>query len=74
MATNKKANVDVNSVFLDLSGQFRGLNMNEPGQWPWLPKLAAFAALATGLVIVGWFVLLSSTADELEAERAREPG
>ena len=74
MATNKNANVDVNSVFLDLSGQFRGLNMNEPGQWPWLPKLAAFAALATGLVIVGWFVLLSSTADELEAERAREPG
>ena len=74
MATNKKANVDVNSVFLDLSGQFRGLNMNEPGQWPWLPKLAAFAALATGLVIIGWFVLLSSTADELETERAREPG
>ena len=74
MATRNKLNVDLNSLFVDMSGQFKGLNPNEPGQWPILPKLAAFAAVAAAVVVVGWFLLLSSTADELQAERDREPG
>ena len=74
MATRNKLNVDLNSLFVDMSGQFKGLNPNEPGQWPILPKLAAFAAVVVAVVIVGWFLLLSSTADELQAERDREPG
>ena len=74
MATNNKLNVDLGSVFADMSGQFRGLNMNEPGQWPWLPKLAAFAGVIAGLLVVAWFALLQSTTEELEAERNREPG
>ena len=64
MATRNKLNVDLNSLFVDMSGQFKGLNPNEPGQWPILPKLAAFAAVVVAVVIVGWFLLLSSTADE----------
>ena len=43
MATRNKLNVDLNSLFVDMSGQFKGLNPNEPGQWPILPKLATFA-------------------------------
>ncbi|MDP1790817.1 MAG: type 4a pilus biogenesis protein PilO, partial [Methylibium sp.] len=74
MATKKNPALDLNSVLQDLSGQFRGLNTNEPGQWPWLPKLATFVAVAAALVVVAWFVLLSATADELQAERDREPG
>jgi len=74
MATRNKLNVDLNSLFVDMSGQFKGLNPNEPGQWPILPKLAAFAAVVVAVVIVGWFLLLSSTADDLQAERDREPG
>ena len=74
MATRNKLNVDLNSLFVDMSGQFKGLNPNEPGQWPILPKLATFAAVVVAVVIVGWFLLLSSTADELQAERDREPG
>lgn len=73
MATKNKLNVDLASVFADMSGQFKGLNMNEPGQWPWLPKLAAFAGMAAGLLVVAWFVVLQTTTDELEAERNREP-
>ena len=39
MATNAKSvNVDLNSVFEGAASQFRGLNPNEPGQWPMLPK------------------------------------
>ena len=74
MATRNKLNVDLNSLFVDMSGQFKGLNPNEPGQWPILPKLAAFAAVVAAVVLVGWLLLLSSTADELQAERDREPG
>lgn len=74
MATSKNRPLDLNSVFQDLSGQFRGLNPNEPGQWPLLPKLAAFAAVTLALVVVAWFALLSATTDELQAERDREPG
>lgn len=74
MATRNKLNLDLNSLLLDASGQFKGLNPNEPGQWPILPKLAAFAAVAAAVVAIAWFLALSSTADELQAERDREPG
>lgn len=74
MATKSRSmNVDLNSVFGSAASQFRGLNPNEPGQWPLLPKIATFAALAVVVVIVGWVLLLSSADDELLAERNKEP-
>ncbi|HEU4459180.1 MAG TPA: type 4a pilus biogenesis protein PilO, partial [Methylibium sp.] len=73
MAT-RNMSFDLTTVFQDAVGQFRGLNPNEPGQWPWLPKLAAFAGIVALVLIGGWFGLLSSTSDELQAERDREPG
>ncbi len=74
MANRNKLNFDLGSVLADASNQFRGLNRNEPGQWPLLPKLAAFSAVAAAAVVIGWFLLLSPTTDELQAERDREPG
>ena len=76
MATKSKtANVDLNSVFEGAASQFRGLNPNEPGQWPMLPKALTFVAVAFcggggGLVRAG---LLSTAHDELDAERNKEP-
>jgi len=67
-------NVDLNSVFEGAASQFRGLNPNEPGQWPALPKVLTFLAVAIVMVAVGWFMLLSNAHDELDAERAKEPG
>ena len=47
MATKSKtANVDLNSVFEGAASQFRGLNPNEPGQWPLLPKALTLVAVA----------------------------
>ena len=43
---SKTANVDLNSVFEGAASQFRGLNPNEPGQWPLLPKTLTFVAVA----------------------------
>ena len=73
MVTRNKLNLDLNSLLSDASGQFKGLNPSEPGQWPILPKLTAFAAVTAAVVAVLWFVLLSSQVDELQAERNREP-
>lgn len=75
MATNAKSiNVDLNSVFEGAASQFRGLNPNQPGQWPILPKVMTWAAVALVMIVLGWFLLLSGAHDELDAEHAKEPG
>lgn len=66
-------NFDLNAWFEGVADQFRGLNPNEPGQWPALPKAAAFSVVAIVVVIVGWFVLLSDVQSALDAEHNKEP-
>ncbi len=66
-------NIDINAWFLQAQDQFKGLNPNEPGQWPLLPKMATFVATAVVVVTLGWFGVLSAQSDELQAERDREP-
>src|SRR3982750_110886 len=73
MAKNKTANVDLNSVFEGAASQFRGLNPNEPGQGPMLPKALTFVAVSFAMVVAGWFLLLSSEHDALDAEHNKEP-
>ena len=74
MATQaKSANIDLNSVFGAAASQFRGLNPNEPGQWPMLPKIATWIALAILMVVAGWFLLLSGADEQLQSERDKEP-
>jgi type IV pilus assembly protein PilO len=66
-------NVDLQSVFEGAVSQFRSLNPNEPGQWPMLPKILTWSAVAVTMVVLGWFTLLSTAHDELDSERAKEP-
>jgi type IV pilus assembly protein PilO len=66
-------NVDMNSVFEGAVSQFRSLNPNEPGQWPLLPKIVTWALVAIAMIVLGWFTLLATAHDELDAERAKEP-
>ena len=54
-------------------GQFRDLNPNQPGQWPLLPRLTVWILVAAAVVVAGWFVELSSQADDLQAAREKEP-
>jgi type IV pilus assembly protein PilO len=63
----------VNAVVENAASQFRGLNFKEPGQWPTLPKLVSWLAMAAAVVVASWFALLSGATDELQAERDREP-
>ena len=73
-SSSKSLNLDLNSVFEGAASQFRSLNPNEPGQWPLLPKIMTWTVVAIVMVVLGWFMLLASAHDELDAERAREPG
>lgn len=64
---------ELSTMFEQAAAQFRGLDTRQPGQWPILPKLGSWLLLAAMVVALGWFLLLSSKTDELEAERAKEP-
>ena len=59
--------------FEGVADQFRGLNSNEPGQWPWVPKLAAFSAVALLVMVLGWVFMLADVQSALDVEREREP-
>lgn len=73
MATSSaQAGFDFEAWAEQISSQFRDLNMNEPGQWPLLPKLVAGLFAAVVVVIIGWFLVVLPVTDELAAEEARE--
>src|SRR5574343_1573322 len=72
-STSLNLKFDLNAWGASVADQFRGLNPNEPGQWPLLPKLAAAAAVALLVMVLGWFLLLSDEQALLDAEVAREP-
>ena len=75
MATKARtSSVDLNSVLDGAVSQFRGLNPNQPGQWPMLPKLLSWLGIVVAVAVFGWFGFLDSAHDELNAERAKEPG
>ncbi|MEO8922272.1 MAG: type 4a pilus biogenesis protein PilO [Caldimonas sp.] len=74
MATKSRAgNVDLNSVFEGAASQFRGLNANEPGQWPLLPKAMTWTVVVIIMIVIGWFLVLSGVHDQLDSEQNKEP-
>ena len=75
MATQTKAPaLDVGASFERFTAQFRGLNFKQPGQWPIAPKVVSWLVLGAMVVGLVWLLLLSDKQDELDAERAKEPG
>jgi type IV pilus assembly protein PilO len=73
MAKASTLNFEVSSLFDNAASQFRNLNFNEPGQWPSLPKIAAWLAAIVAVVALGWFGLLATATEELETSRLQEP-
>ncbi|MBK9136331.1 MAG: type 4a pilus biogenesis protein PilO [Betaproteobacteria bacterium] len=75
MATSKSSTLgfELTSLFDQAAGQFRNLNVNEPGQWPTLPKITLWLLTVAAVVALGWVLLLSTAQDELDAARAQEP-
>jgi len=73
-STSLNFKFDPNAWAAELADQFRGLNPNEPGQWPWLPKLAAFVGVTVLVLVLGWLFALSDEQAHFDAEVAKEPG
>ena len=71
--TMPAGSTDMNTVFQDAASQFKGLNLNQPGQWPVLPKLVAWLFVVAVVVVIGWFTLLSDAHDQFDAEVVKEP-
>ncbi len=74
MATQAKhRNADVLESMRGGFSQFRDLNPNQPGQWPFLPRLAVSALFTIIVVGIGYFVWLSDQANDLQSSRDKEP-
>ncbi len=72
MAKIPKLDIDFAGMQTSLKSQFVGLNPNDPPSWPALPRYLLCVAV-TVLVVVGlWFAWLSSSDEELTAERTTE--
>ncbi len=74
MVTSSRPAAELGTAFDRAQLQFKGLNPQEPGQWPLLPKMAAWAGAVAAAVVAGWFLLLSGAAEQLQAARDRDKG
>ena len=60
-------NFELTSLLDQAASQFRNLNPNEPGQWPYLPKAVSWLVAMAVVVVAGWFLIVSSATDGLES-------
>lgn len=72
MAAVSVPKVDFAVLQQRIVSQFRGLNPNDPATWPILPRLLACFALMVAIVVALWFVWLSNSDAELQAEQQKE--
>ncbi|GAB3773123.1 type 4a pilus biogenesis protein PilO [Ramlibacter monticola] len=66
--------LDTAALKEQIVSQFRGLDPNEPGSWPLVPKLLVCVAVIVAIVVALWFSWLTTSAEELEAEQKKELG
>jgi type IV pilus assembly protein PilO len=72
MSNKPRTSIDFAALQENVRMQFSGLDVNEPGDWPVLPRALALLALAC-LVAAGlWYFWVSDFAVELELEAAKE--
>lgn len=71
MATQPSA-IDFSALKERVLGQFRNLDPRNPVVWPPFPRYALFVMVGLLIIVALWFVWLSSSDEELQAERAKE--
>lgn len=68
----KRSSFDLALSLRRFGQQFQGLNPNDPSVWPPVPRYALCVAVAAAVLVALWFVWLTNSNDELDAERAKE--
>jgi type IV pilus assembly protein PilO len=72
MADKKTSSIDFAELQAKVFGQFQNLDPKDPSVWPSIPRYSLFAVTAIGVVVVLWFVWLTSSLEVLEQEQATE--
>jgi type IV pilus assembly protein PilO len=72
MARALKFNLDLAALRDNVSAQFRGLNQNDPGTWPTLPRYTVYAAALLLALGLGWYLWLSGVKDQLDQAQQHE--
>ena len=72
MAKTPNFSINTAAIQASLKAQFTGLDANDPPSWPALPRYLLCVAVTVFVVVALWFVWLSSSDEELTAEKATE--
>ena len=72
MAKTSKFPGEFQALQTKLKNQFTGLDANDPSAWPVVPRYVLCAVVAVAVVVALWFVWISTSAEELAAEQAKE--
>jgi type IV pilus assembly protein PilO len=73
MATKRSSpSIDLGAAMRSFGDQFRNLNPNDPSVWPAVPRYALCVLVTVVVLAALWFLWLTNSNDELEAERATE--
>jgi type IV pilus assembly protein PilO len=67
-----KVNINFAALQEGVKAQFVGLNPNDPPSWPAIPRYLLCVFVTVAVVAALWFVWLSSSDEELQAEKAKE--
>lgn len=62
-----RANINLNELFAQFTGQFRDLNGRHPGQWPLAPRVLCAVGVTAAVCVAGYFGYWSSQFEEQEA-------
>jgi type IV pilus assembly protein PilO len=60
--------IDFQSIVAD----FRGMNPNDPGAWPLIPRVTVLVGLFLLILLAGWWFLWSAQLTELDAKATEE--
>ncbi len=72
MANVPKINIDFAALQENVTGQFKGLNPNDPSSWPAFPRYALCLVVAIAVVAGLWVLWISAYDDELQVDKAKE--
>ncbi|WP_313076099.1 type 4a pilus biogenesis protein PilO [Melaminivora sp.] len=72
MASRRPLEAEPQPWWQPLVGQFRGLDLREPAEWPLAPRVLLCLLIAAAVPALLWFARLSEYEDELAAARQAE--
>lgn len=64
--------IDIKELVLDAANQFKGLNTEDPGTWPILPKIVSFLFVIALVIGLAWYLYVSDQLTQLDNSKQQE--